>query len=125
MRERFAVTPCILSCESDVGTRSMSGPFSGPPSLSQERISWAHTHGCQLPSIQSIIRMKCSTRKSYLDNNFLHYVSRYQTRGGAMVYWIKLVTLDQRVAVRFPSTPGTFVYTVRHFTHIDDLHPGV
>ena len=39
--------------------------------------------------------------------------------GGAVVYWIK------GFRVRFPSMPGTFCPSARHFIHIAALHPGV
>ena len=47
--------------------------------------------------------------------------------GGAVVYWIEPLTLDQRVPGSIPvnTMPGTFCPSARHFIHIAALHPGV
>ena len=45
--------------------------------------------------------------------------------GGAVVYWIEPLTLDQRVAGSIPANAWHFCPSARHFIHIAALHVGV
>ena len=45
--------------------------------------------------------------------------------GGASVYWIEPLTLDQRVVGLIPVNAWHFCPWARHFIHIAALHPGV
>ena len=45
--------------------------------------------------------------------------------GGAVVYWIEPLTLNQRVPGSIPVSARHFCPSARHFIHIAALHPGV
>ena len=45
--------------------------------------------------------------------------------GGAVVYWIEPLTLDQRVAGLILVNAWHFCPSARHFIHTTALHPGI